>query len=580
MSFQHKVTVAQPLRRKPPAGTILNAAGRPMQAVTVSGSRSLAQKIAALSRSREQLNPLQDLTLRRAVDLASAYFRGEMADLQWAYFFIEQTDPDLLALMELRLGRLMEMDYHVSTEEEADKTLAADQQAYLEEKFSAVDNLYDAIEHMGYAPFRGFAHCEKWIEGGELIHLEIVDQWNAVRDGLVGAWKYNAAARSTSFRALGEEALMPPENFLFRQVRRPINRIALYKFVRDNLANVDWDAFNAIFGIPSGVVTGPPDVPEEREGEYESAANEIAEGGSGYIPYGATYTQNKAPGGTNPFKERLEYLSQKLVLAGTGGKLTMLTEAGSGTLAGGAHSDVFDTIASADARRISEVFNRQLVKPWLDAAFPGRKHLAYFGLAANEETDVGQIVTDIKALSDAGFQVDPKEASAKTGYTLTLKAAPVSPGFGGPGGGGDPTAPIANRASPAVAAGKEARFLSAAEQQLAAADLAVLAPVVALVRPIRAELARLADLTDDAAFTAGLEALQPALRRFQAALPALEEAVLKGRPDLDDAFSDIVATAFRSGLEEAADSRAHLAQKSAGGRPDPASGGKTPHASA
>ena len=521
---------------------------------TVSGSRTLAQKVAALNRFREQYNPLRGLTLSRAVDLASAYFRGDMADLQWAYFFIEQTDPDLLALMELRLGRLIEMDYNIQTEEDAEEKLAEDQRVYLEEKYARIDNIYDAIEHMGYAPFRGFAHSEMWITGGDLTHLETVDQWNVVRDGLVGGWKYNPEARSVSYRTLGEDSIMPPENFLFREVRRPINRIALYKFVRDNLSNVDWDAFNAIYGIPSGVVIGPPDVPEDLEKQYEASANDIAEGGSGYLPYGSQYIQNKAPGGTNPFRERLEFLSQRLVLAGTSGKLTMLTEAGSGTLAGGAHADVFDTIASADARRISECFNRQLTKVWLNEGFPGKPHVAYFSLAANEETDVSKVITDIKTLSDAGFQVSAEEASAKTGYTLTLKSAPLAGAGTGlqMGGGedpdGEPLPPMLNRRT-AESAGREVRFLASAQRALGEADVAALSPVLE-------RLEALDKIEDDPEY-------QKAYAQFLADLPELEKQCLSGQNTarLESTFESIIGTALLSGVVEAAEARKPALEK-------------------
>lgn len=362
-------------------------------------------------------------TRRRAVQLAEAYFRGEMADLQWAYFWIEQTDADLLALLECRFGRLLEMDYNIKVAKDADETLADAQADYLRERFDAIDNLYEAIEHLGMAAFRGFAHCEKWFTDGEITHLEIVDQWNVVRDGLYGGWKYNPDARVTRFAALPETNVLPPEQFLFRQVRRPINRIALFKFVRANLSDKDWDAFNEIYGIPNGVVIGPPNVPENKEREYEEAAEAISEGGSGYLPNGSDYKPNSAPRGTQPFKERLDHLSEKLVLAGTGGKLTMLTEAGSGTLAGGAHAEVFAQIAKAEARRISETFNKQLVKGWLDDAFPGQKQFAYFELAANEEADVGEIVTHAKTLFDAGYVVDIDELSERTGYTLPTSTA-------------------------------------------------------------------------------------------------------------------------------------------------------------
>lgn len=508
---------------------------------TPAGGVSLVQRMRSINRWREAYNPLRGLTLGRAVQLGDAYFRGEMADPMWTLFWIEQTDPDLLALMEARLGRLLEMDYHCKVEKEAakkDKTLADEQIASLSERFEKVDNLYEGIEHLGVAPFRGFAHCEQWETAGYLTHLEIVDQWNTVRDGLYGAWKYNPEARGATFRSLAEDNLMPSERFLFRQVRRPINRIAITKFVRQCLSDKDWDAFNEIYGIPSGVVIGPQNVPEDKESDYETAAQDIAEGGSGYLPYGSLYEPNTAARGTQPFEARLRYLSEKLVLAGTGGKLTMLTESGSGTLAGGAHKEVFDQIAAGDARRISEVINRQLSKKWIEEDFPGRKVLAYFELAANEEADVGEVVEHVAKLATAGYQVDPEQVSEKTGYTVTLKPAPV-PAFGGPGGD-DPAATVANRAT-AAAAGRDVMFNAAASSRLTMAEAEALSPLlnrlVALERANDAELPAL-------------------LARFKADLPALRQAALERMPDIAAVWEEILGSAFVDGVVSAGAARA------------------------
>ncbi len=117
-----------------------------------------------------------------------------------------------------------------------------------------------------------------------ITHLEIVDQWNVVRDGLRGDWKYNPDALMTSFAALPAANLMDPARFLFREVARPVNRFALVKFVRANLCEKDWDAFVEIYGIPGGVIVGPPNVPQGKEGEYEAAAGQIAEGGARLHP--------------------------------------------------------------------------------------------------------------------------------------------------------------------------------------------------------------------------------------------------------------------------------------------------------
>lgn len=568
MNPKSKARVLQPA--KPAAAT---SAPRPL---------TLAQRVEAANRWRETYNPLRGLTIRRAVELSEAYFRGQMADLQWTYFFIEQTDPDLTALLELSFGRLLEMDWNILTPEDADEKLATEQEAWLRERYDAIDNLYDMFEHMGLARFRGFGHCEKWLGAdGEISHLEIVDQWNVERDGLRGAWKYNPTGRTTNFRALPAEALMPPEQFLFRQVARPVNRFALLKFVRSNLSEKDWDAFNEIYGIPGGVVIGPPNVPEGQAAVYEDAGKKVSEGGTGYLPNGSDWKANTAARGMQPFKERLDHLTEKLVLAGTGGKLTMLTDAtGLGSGASDTHGEVFDIIASAEARRISEICNKQLSKAWLEAKFPGQPALAYLALAANEETDTSKIVGDIKLLSDAGYQVKVSEVTEKTGYTVELKAAPPAP----PAVPGSPAedlaktgsesdnpkpetqnpesavaepdpkkAAIANRAT--VAAGVEERFLAASAAELTAAEKADFQPLLDRAAPLHASMVRLAGETDDAAFAAELARLQPELLRFRQDLPSLEKQILTTHPNLEAAFSNVVGTALRSGLEEAAAAR-------------------------
>ncbi len=509
-----------------------------------------AQRVARLNRWREQYNPLRGLTLARAVALAESYFRGEMADYQWAGFFVEQTDPDLFALLEMRLGRIVEMDYSFACETDAEEAAAEEQENFLTEKFALIDNVSEAIEHLALAPFRGFAHLEQWRgDSGDLVHLEPVDQWNVVRDGLRGAWRYNPEARSTTYAALGAGADMPPEQFIFREVRRHINRIALFKFVRANLSEKDWDAFVEIFGFLGGVVIGPPGVDPQKAAEFAAEAEKVAEGGSGFLPNGSDYKVNPTAKGAHPFKERLDHLSEKLVLVGTGGKLTMLTEAGSGTLAGGAHADVFDQIAKAEAGRISECINRQIVAPLLAAAFPGKPQLAYFKLAANAETDTGAAVDEVQKLSSAGFLCDPAEVAERTGWKVTLKPAPAAPAQtpGSPrvGPNADAPADIQNRAR---AAGRETLYVARAAQQVSRAEAEALQPL----------LTRLAALE-----TAAEAELPTLLNRLKADLPRLQAEAVARVPAVAAVWEAVLGAAVADGLVSAAAEKA--AQK-----PDPA----------
>lgn len=403
----------------------------------VSGFGKVARTGTA-NRWREQYDPLRGLTLEAATALLEAYQRGQMADLQWTYFFIERTDPDLFALIERRTSALLELDWNIKMSEELiaaqgfpqpdtatrEGALAAEQQAALREAYDRIDNLYEAIEHLAMATFRGFAHLEKQRDAsGAVTHLEILDQWNVVRDGLRGAWKYNPDARTTSFQNLPDNLLLDPAQWIIREVMRHVNRIGLMKHVRSGLAQKDWDDYVNIYGLPGAVVVGPPGVAPEQESAFESQAEAISDGKCSYLPNGASVQFYNGPRLTSPFGEYLRYLTEQLVLAGTGGVLTMLANSGTGTLAGSVHAKTFQQIARSEARKISETFQKQFDTEILGAAFPGAPRLAYFELAADEQADTSVAVDQALKLNQAGFLLDAAELSEKTGYRLTARGA-------------------------------------------------------------------------------------------------------------------------------------------------------------
>lgn len=397
---------------------------------------SLTQRVRKANRWRDSLNPARGLNIVRAVTLLESYSRGDFTDLMWTYAApstgIEVLDADYSALITRRLAAIRRMSWEVKLVEDTaigfSQATADAQAAKLREVYEGIDNLTEAIEHLALATFRGFSLAEKWRNReGAIYHFEIVDHWNLVRDGMRGGWKYNPDARPATFEAISGEAL-PLEQFLIREESRPIGPIALLKFIRGNLGEKDWDGFLEIYGIPGGVVIMPPDVQPEREGEFEQAAREVAEGGSGALPHGSEYKPNSEPRGNNPFKERLDHLAEKLILAGTGGKLTMLAApTGIGKGPSEEQADVFTEIASAEAVEISELFQQQLDIEILSAAFPGQPVLAYFELCHQQETDSSAVVEDVSKLSAAGYSVDVAQVEEKTGYKIELKQEEPAP---------------------------------------------------------------------------------------------------------------------------------------------------------
>ncbi len=395
---------------------------------------NLAHSLSQTNSWRDAYNPLRGLTMARAVELMQAAQRGVMAELQWLYaseLGIEATDPDLMTIIERTVAGVADMDWQIITADESvrgfDKALAEDQKAYLEASYNACDNLPDAIEHLVMARFRGFSHLQPWLKAdGSLEHLEPLPQWNMVRDGTSSRWAWNPRAEQIDYRHLRGGAYLTPSDYILCENRRPVNRIALIKYIRSTVAEKDWDAYVEIYGIPGVFIIMPPDVPAGKEEDYAQRAAEAAEAASGALPNGSDVKTLSEVRGQQPFQMRLEWLQKQLVLAGTGGMLTMLSEpTGIGGGASSSQESVWNTIIRRVAHTVESPFNRQYDRRVLAAKFPGRPILAQFALRTRQEKDVGAAVTNIAALAQAGYRVDPAQVAAETGYEVTL--APSTP---------------------------------------------------------------------------------------------------------------------------------------------------------
>lgn len=400
----------------------------PVSARRLRGIRS-AQSLT--SSALEQTNPLRSLTIARAVGMLEAAQRGELTIAQWTLWHIEQTDPDLFALISRRVSALTEMDWNIKTVEgdNIDQALADDQAALLRAAYEKIDNFSEAVEELALAFCRGFTILQ--IERVEdALHLGPYRPWNILRDGMFGDFYFNPQAKCVSIRAIPAENRIARESHIIYEPRSNLMRIAIIKFIRSNLSQKDWDAFIEIYGLPSAFVIMPPNVPADQAAQYEASALEAAEGGGGALPNGADVKFANEPRGINPFRDHLQFLQQQLILAGTGGLLTMLSmPTGIGDGASDSHDETFKSIARSEAQKISNVFQKQFDLPVLRNKFPGRPRLAYFELASREEQDIGQVIKHAFELAQAGYRMALGELSEKTGYAIS--EAPLNAGGAG-----------------------------------------------------------------------------------------------------------------------------------------------------
>jgi len=393
---------------------------------------------------RAQYNPLRGLTLPQLAAMLEMGERGDYARLQWLFRYIEKRNPMLRAVLERRQAALLQLDWDIRVRDgrgsgarSNPRALAARQAAALREAYECLANLHEAVAFLALAEFRGYAHLERHFDSrGRTVRLQPVPQWFWARNGPDAPWQYNADARPGL--PVAGDPILDPARILVREVRAPIDEIAAIAHVRQGLSQKDWDAFVETYGLPPLFIELPPDIPHEREMEYQAQAEAIIGDARGTVPSGTKiHTIDSGARGQNPFAEHLRYQDELIVLAATGGKLTVLAESGSGTLAGSAHQQAFDDLTEAEAALLSEIFQDQFDRPLLAKLFPGEPQLAYFELAATRARDASTIINQALMLARAGYEIDPAELAERTGYQIKLRDYVLEPVAKPPGMAGN-----------------------------------------------------------------------------------------------------------------------------------------------
>lgn len=370
---------------------------------------------------RQYVNPIRGLTPAKLIYLIDWGQYGFKADLQWTYAAMERKEPVLRALKERRLAAIKKLKWTVRVKEEFrdekdDAGLQAEIEAQTQELqsvYGEVENLREALGFMALATFRGFAHLEIHLDDeGAIRRLEPVPQWYWCFSYPVKDWLFNPQALQTN-----QGRPIDPAAFVVREVEDPLDEVASIIFLRKNLSKKDWDLFVETYGVPSLFTEFSEGKSEVRSSDLTTAvamANKVIANGRGALPPGMKLSStNTAIGGTtnHPFREHLDYNNMELVLAGTGGKLTMLAEAtGIGAGASPAHEAVFADIAAAEGEEIAEVMRGQVDEPELRRRGYERP-LVEFALEMQAPEDKEKNANILGAIAAAGFRVSDEDAS-------------------------------------------------------------------------------------------------------------------------------------------------------------------------
>lgn len=398
----------------------------------------------SMLRRREQENALPWLTPYRAVELYEAYRAGNFAEIQLVFDQLEEYDPSLYTALGKRQRALAAMPWQVSIDAKAvgkdpqKQQLAEAQQEYLTRLLLAVENLEEAIVHLGMADFRGVAALE--ITGNDRRQRwEVIEPWNLARPARRGPWLYNpdAAATYTSLEMLDARACIIREE-------RPIDLPAMFLIVDKMHAIKGWDTFLDVFGSPSIFLELPPGTSEEMAAAFDERVQRIVSDGRGTIPGGSKFqTVETTANNSASFEDRARWCREAIITIALGGLLTVEAESGSGTLAGNAHEDSFTELCKGTAASISNAINLQWARPRLLKAFPNQRIYAYFEVAPAPVDDREKEAQIIATLAAAGYRSSVEQVQELTGLEVTDTPPAPPAAMGGP---------VSNRAAAAAAA--------------------------------------------------------------------------------------------------------------------------------
>ena len=380
---------------------------------------SLAQKEAS--------NDLKFITPARCAELFHDWRAGKMGDVQRIFDQLEQFDDSLFACVRARQGALEAMPWSVIVDADAVgedarlRRLAESQKQLLLARLGAVENLEEAVTHLGLADFRGVAAL--CIQGNERrMRWTVIEPWLLARPSRALPWRYNPTAETShsNLQALRAERLILRE-------ASPIDLPALFLIVSKYHAQTSWDSFLDFFGTPSIFLEMPGATDQAQAARFDAIVKKLVAEGRGTIPQGANFhTVETQRDNSQAFADRARWCSDAILTLGTGGKLTVTTEANSGTLAGNAHQESFERLCAASARSISRSINLQFCRRILREAFPDQPQLALFQLAPEKEDDRASQAQIIATLSSAGFRPSAETVSEMMGFEVQAVSPPPS----------------------------------------------------------------------------------------------------------------------------------------------------------
>lgn len=389
------------------------------------------------------LNPVRLAHTLREADEGDPLRYLELAET------VEERDLHYLGVLGTRRRSVSQLDVSI---EAASESAAHVKQAEMLRTWLQRDELADELFDMLDAIGKGFSFTE-------IIWDTSEGQWLPKRlDYRDPRWFRFARedGRTPLIRSDGGDIALPPGKFISAvmraksglPVRSGLARVVAWAWMFKAFTQRDWAIFTQTYGQPIRIGKyGPNADRSEKDTLFRAVAN-IAGDCAAIIPESMVieFIESKSvAASTDLYRVRSDWLDQQVSKAVLGQTATTDAIAG-GHAVGREHRLVQEDIERADAKALSAILNRDLVRIWIDLEFGPQEIYPRLKIGREEETDVKLVVESVERLVPLGLKVPIKwmadligAPEARDGEAVLEMAEPPAPPTAGPAGARQPT---------------------------------------------------------------------------------------------------------------------------------------------
>ncbi len=223
----------------------------------------------------------------------------------------------------------------------------------------------------------------------------------------------------------GQEEPLKAFKFIYANVkaksglplRSGLARVAAWGWTFKAFAQRDWAIFTQTYGQPLRVGKyGGGASKDDRNTLFNAVAN-IAGDCAAIIPESMTidFVETKSVGASSDlYENRIDHLDKQISKAVLGQTATTDAETG-GLGSGKEHREFQEVIERADAKALSAILNRDLIRPWVDLEYGPQKRYPRLKIARPEPEDLQLLASSLGSLVPIGLKVKMSEVRDKFG---------------------------------------------------------------------------------------------------------------------------------------------------------------------